>query len=79
MKNGYYTYEYWKKYNIWSSLLDGSYSVLGIQNYFDYIIKKSEAVTDNSLLRMYINKIDNRIRFKIKSRLLSPTYTKYKN
>ena len=48
-------------------LPDGSYSVSDIQNYFDYIIKKHEAVTDNPSVRIYVNKIENRIMFKIKT------------
>ena len=48
-------------------LPDGSYSVSDIQDYFEYIIKKHEAVTDNSSIMLYINKIENRITFKIKT------------
>ena len=38
-------------------LPDGSYSVSNIQSYFEYIIKKHETVTDNSSIRIYVNKI----------------------
>ena len=38
-----------------------------IQNYFRYIIKKHEIVTDNPPIRIYDNKIENRITFKIKT------------
>ena len=38
-------------------LPDGSYSVSDIQDYFEYIIKKHEAVTDNPSIRIYGNKI----------------------
>ena len=48
-------------------LPDGSYSVSGIQDYFDYIIKKHEIVADNFSIRIYLNKIENRITFKIKT------------
>ena len=48
-------------------LSDGSYSASNIQEYFDYIIKKYEAVTDNPSIRKYANKIENRITFKIKT------------
>ena len=48
-------------------LPDGSYSILDIQDYFKYIIKKHETVTDNLLIRTYVCKIDNRIKFKIKT------------
>ena len=33
---------------------------------FEYIIKKHETLTDNPPIRTYINKIENRITFKIK-------------
>ena len=46
-------------------LADGSYSVSDIQNYFEYIIKKDERVTANPPVRIYVNKIENRITFKI--------------
>ena len=47
-------------------LPDGSYSVSDIQNHLEYVIKKLETITDNSSIRMYVNKIENRIIFKIK-------------
>ena len=47
--------------------LDGSYSVSDIQDYFEYIIKKHDTVTGNSPIRIYENKIENRIIFKIKT------------
>ena len=37
-------------------LLDGSNSVSDIQDYFKYIIKKHETLTDNPLIRTYVNK-----------------------
>ena len=48
-------------------LPDGSYSVSDIQDYFEYIIKKHETVIDNPSILMYVNKIENRITFKIKT------------
>ena len=48
-------------------LQDGSYSVSDIQDYFEYILKKHSESVDNPSIRMYINKIENRITFKIKS------------
>ena len=41
------------------NLPNGSYSVADIQDYFEYIIKKHEQI--------YVNKIKNRIIFKIKT------------
>ena len=49
------------------SLLDVSYSVSDIQNYFEYIIKKHETLADNHPVQIYVNKIKNRIVFKIKT------------
>ena len=48
-------------------LPDGSYSISGIQNYFEYILKKAWGKTVNLSIRIYINKIENRITFKIKT------------
>ena len=57
-------------------LPDGSYSIADIQDYFAFIIKKLETVTENSPVQIYPNKIKNRIVFKIKTgyklELLSP-------
>ena len=48
-------------------LPDGSYSILDIQDYFEFIIKKYETLTENPLIQIYPNKIKNRILFKIKT------------
>ena len=48
-------------------LPDRSYSVSDIQDYFKYILEKHETATDNPSIRIYINKIENRITFKIKT------------
>ena len=47
-------------------LPDGSYSIDDIQDYFEFIIKKHETLTDNPSIKIYSNKIKNRIVFKIK-------------
>ena len=52
-------------------LPDGSYSVLDIQDYFEYILKKHEKVTENPSIRIYIDKIENRIISKIKRDIIS--------
>ena len=49
-------------------LPDGSYSISDIQDYFKYIIKKHETIADNPPVQIYINKIKNRVAFKIKTR-----------
>ena len=55
---------------------DGSYSISDIQDYFDFIIKKHETLTENQPIQIYPNKTKNRIIFKIKTgyklELLSP-------
>ena len=48
-------------------LSDGSYSLSDIQDYFEYILKKHSESVDNPSIRMYINRIENRITFKIKN------------
>ena len=50
-----------------SNYLMGSYSVLDIQQYFEYIIKKHKTFTNNSSIRKYVDKIENRITFRIKT------------
>ena len=46
---------------------DGSYSIADLQNYFQYTIKKHETITDVSPVLIYVNEINNRIVFRIKS------------
>ena len=48
-------------------LPDGSYSVSDIRDYFEYILKKHSESVDNPSIRMYVNRIEKRITFKIKS------------
>ena len=48
-------------------LPDGSYSISDIQDYFEFIIKKHETLTENPPIQIYPNKIKNRIAFKIKT------------
>ena len=38
-----------------------------IQDYFEYILKKHNENVDNPSIRMYVNKIENRIKLKIKN------------
>ena len=46
---------------------DGSYLISDIQDYFEYILKKHSESVDNPSIKVYINKIENRITFKIKN------------
>ena len=47
-------------------LTDASYSVSDIQDYIEYIIKKHETLTTIPPIHVYINRINNRVVFKIK-------------
>ena len=73
----YYT---WKKIKLeynnnksaptWNDNFDlphGSYCIADIQDYFEFIIKKHETLTENPPIQIYPNKIKNRIVFKIKT------------
>ena len=46
---------------------DGSYSVSDIQDYFEYILEKHGEDIDEPSVQIYVNKIENRITFKIKN------------
>ena len=50
---------------------DGSYSISDIQDYFEYILKKYGAKTVNPSIRIYINKIENRITLKLNQDIIS--------
>ena len=47
-------------------LQDGSYSISDIQDYFQYVLKKHGENIDKPSIQIYVNKIKNRIKFKIK-------------
>ena len=54
----------------WNETFDlpnSSYSIADIQDYFEFIIKKHETLTENPSIQIYPNKIKNRIIFKIKT------------
>ena len=61
-------------------LPDGSYSISDMQDYFEFIIKKHETLTENPPIEIYPNQIKNKIVFKIKTSyklaLLTPETTK---
>ena len=48
-------------------LPDGSYSISDIQDYLEYILKKHSENVDNPSIKIYVNKIENRVTFKIKN------------
>ena len=62
-------------------LSDGSYLILDIQDYFEYILKQYNENSDNQSIRIYLKKIENTITFKIKNgfylQLLTPITRKY--
>ena len=47
-------------------LPDWSYSISDIQDYFEYMLKKNGEKAVNPSIKLHINKIENRITFKIK-------------
>ena len=47
-------------------LPDGLYSVSDIQDYFEYILEKHGENIDEPSVQVYVNKIENRITFKLK-------------
>ena len=53
-------------------LPDGSYFISNIQDYFEYILKKHGENIDKSSVKIYVNKIENRITFKYSLELLTP-------
>ena len=79
IKTEYNNNKFKKSASTWSenfNLPDGSYTIHDIQDYFEFIIKRHEALTDNPPIKIYSNKIKNRIVFKInagyKLELLTP-------
>ena len=70
IKSSYNNNKFQKSAPTWSEefeLPDGSYSISDIQDSFEYILKKHSESVDNPSIRIYINKTENRITFKIKS------------
>ena len=49
------------------TLPDESYLISDIRDYFEYILKKHGENTDKPSMQIYVNKIENRITFKIKN------------
>ena len=47
-------------------LPDGSYTVSNIQDYFESILRKHGENTDKPSVQTYVNKIENRVTFKVK-------------
>ena len=66
----------WKVWITWTFIF-----CIGIQDYFQYTVKRNEAFTYNPPVILYVNKIENRINFKIKTEhyleLLAPDTMKF--
>ena len=64
-------------------LRDESNSISDIQDYFQYILKKHVESVDKPSVQIYVNKIDNRVTFKIKNgysfELLTPETISWKH
>ena len=60
-------------------LPDGSYSISDIQDYFEYILKRHREKTVNPSIKIYVNKTEIRITFKINYRILSWTFNSWDN
>ena len=70
MKSSYINNEFKISAPTWNDkfeLPDGSYSVSDIQDYFEYILKKHGENIDKPSVQIYVNKIENRVTFKIKN------------
>ena len=48
---------------------DGSYPVSDIKDYIKYIMKKHETLSANPLIHIYINRINNRLVFRVKDNI----------
>ena len=70
MKSSYKNNKFKISASVWNDkfeLPDGSCSVSDIQDYFEYILIKHGENTDKPLVQIYVNKIENRVTFKIKN------------
>ena len=71
----YYTWKNIKSSSAptWSDeieLPDGSHLISDIQDYFEHIFKKHSGNVHNSSIKIYVNKIGNRVTFKIKKDII---------
>ena len=70
IKNSYNNNKFKISETTWNDefeLPDGSYSTSNIQDYFEYILKKHGEDIDKPSVQIYVNRIENRVTFKIKS------------
>ena len=54
-------------YYIWKNIKSSYNSISDIQDYFDHILKKHREDNDKPSIQIYVNKIENRVTFKIKN------------
>ena len=83
MKSSYNNNKFKISAPIWNDefeLPDGSYSISDIQDCLEYILKKHGEDIDKPSVKIYLNKIENRVIFKIKNgyslEFLAPETTK---
>ena len=70
IKSSYNNYKFKISAPIWNDkfeLPDGLYFVSNVKDYFEYIFKKHGRNIDKLSVKTYVNKIENRITFKIKN------------
>ena len=79
IKGSYNNNKFKKSVPTWNDefeLPDVSYSVSDIQDYFEYILKNHGENTDKPSVQIYVNEIENRVKFKMKNgysvQLLTP-------
>ena len=69
IKSSYNNYKFKISAPTWSDefeLPEGSYLISDIQDYLEYILKKHNENVDNPSIKIYVNKTENIITFKIK-------------
>ena len=69
MKSSYNSNKFKISASTWSDefeLPDGSYSISDIQDYLQYALKKHIENVDDPSIKIYVNKVENRVTFKIK-------------
>ena len=77
IKNSYMNNKFKISAPTWSGefeLPDGSYSISDIQDHFEYILKTHSKSVDNPSIKLYVNKIENRIELKITFKIKNGFY-----
>ena len=77
IKNSYMNNKFKISAPTWSGefeLPDGSYSISDIQDHFEYILKTHSESVDNPSIKLYVNKIENRIELKITFKIKNGFY-----